>query len=225
MTRWSFEFRLLAVAFVALSCSGRDAHAFALCEHCPELFSSTPAAQQTALPQQRAQNTRPHDGYVDRRWHQKRNDPSPPLSARPTALTAFAAVPTGSGSSNANRAATMSGSAPLVAEAAVPATPALRIDELFNFMAVGPSDQPDEALRASVLAQFLLRQSPDPDGRPGILVPALIVLTGGLFIGAVLVSAKRHAFSLPRTTAGRRDRRATSRRSRQPAPCPHAAYR
>ena len=190
MTRWSSEFRLLAVAFVALSCSGRDAHAFALCEHCPELFASTPIAQQSALPQRRAQSTRPHDRYVNRRQHQRRDDPpSSPLLARRTGLTAFAAVPMGSGSSDANGPATMSDSAPLVAEAAVPATPALRIDGLFNLMAAGPSDQPDEALRASVLAQFRMRQSPDLDGGTGFLVPALIALAGGLLIGAVLAGS------------------------------------
>lgn len=189
MTRWSSGFRLLAVAFVALSCSDRHARAFTLCEHCPELFASSPITQQTAPPQRRAQNTRLHDRYVNRRQRQRRDDPpSSPLSARGTGLTAFAAVPRGNGSSDATGPVGMSDSAPLVAEAAVPPTPALRIDELFNLMAAGPSDQPDEALRASVLAQFPMRQSPDPDDRTGFLVPALIALAGGLLIGALLVN-------------------------------------
>jgi hypothetical protein len=219
MTRWSSQCRLFAVAFVALSCSDCGAQAFSLCKGCPELFASTPITQQAALPQQRAQSTHLHDRYVNRRWHQiRRDDSRPPLLARRTALTAFAAETAGlTPSHRTDRGATdaiVSGAiadpAPLVVDAAMPPTPALRIDELFNILAAGPSDQPEEvaALRDSVLAQFLMRQSSaGPDDRTGFLVPRLIALAGGLLIGgAVLISAKRHTFVVPRTPVRQRDR-------------------
>jgi hypothetical protein len=78
------------------------------------------------------------------------------------------------------------------ADAAKPATPALRVDELFNIIAAGPSDKPAEvaALRAGVLAQFLMRQA--SPGRTGFPVPTLIAFCGGLLlIGTVLVTARR----------------------------------
>jgi hypothetical protein len=89
-----------------------------------------------------------------------------------------------------------------VADAATPATPALRIDELFNMLAAGPPDQPEEvaALRTSVLSQFRMRQSdPSPGEGVGLLIPTLIVLGGGgLLIGAVVISARSHVLALPR---------------------------
>jgi hypothetical protein len=210
MARWSSECRLWAVAFAALSCSGCDAHAVALCENCPELFASTPTAEQAALPRQRAQSTRPHDRYVSRRWHQRRDDSRPPLLARRTPLTAFAAVTVERCAAGASVSATIADPAPLGPDATMPATPALRIDELFNIMGAGPSDQPEEvaALRANMLSQFRMRQSaPGPDDRIGFLVSTLIAFGGGLIlIGAVLVSAGRHAFGLPCTLGRRRDR-------------------
>jgi hypothetical protein len=210
MARWSSECRLWAVAFVALSCSGCDSYAFALCENCPELFASTPIAQQTALPQQRAQSTRPYDRYVSRRWHQRRDDSRPLSRARHTPLTAFAAVTLERGLIGASVSGTVADPTPLEVDATTPATPALRIDELFNIMAAGPSDQPEEvaALRASMLGEFRMRQpSPGPDDRTGFLVPTLIAFGGGLLlIGAVLVSARRPAFTPSRTPVWLRDR-------------------
>src|SRR6202035_5720821 len=131
MARWSSEWRLWAVAFGALSCSGCDAHAFALCENCPELFASTPIAQQAALPKQQAQTTRLPDRYVNRRRHQRHDAPRPPSLARRTPLTAFAAVTLERGLTGASASVTVAHPAPLVADATTPATPALRIDELF----------------------------------------------------------------------------------------------
>jgi hypothetical protein len=199
MARWSSEYRLWAVAFVALSCSGCDAHAAALCENCPELFASTPTAEQAALPRRRSQGTRPHDRYVSRRLHQRRDDSRPPpLLARRTPLTAFAAVTVERGAADASVSATIADPAPLGPDATMPATPALRIDELFNIMGAEPSDQPEEvaALRANMLSQFRMRQSaPGPDDRIGYLVPTLIVFGGCLIlIGAVLVSADKSQF-------------------------------
>jgi hypothetical protein len=218
MARWSSQCRLFALAFVALSCSDCGAHAFALCEGCPELFAKTPIAQQAALPKQRAQSTHLDDRYVNRRWHLIRRDgPRPPLLARRTALTAFAVETAGltpsqlkdRGLTDAIVTSAIADPAPLVADAAMPATPALRIDELFNIMAAGPSDQPDEvaAMRANVLSQFLMRlPSPDPEESTGFFIPTLIAFAGGLLVGVVLVSARRHAFALPRTLDRQRGR-------------------
>jgi hypothetical protein len=204
MTRWSSEFRLLAAAIVVLSCSSDDAHAFALCENCPDLFattSTTSTAQRTARAEPRAPSTRVHDRYVSRRWHGRGDDPLRPSQTRRTALTAFAAVPIGSGATGANVAAAITDSTPPVADAATPATPAFRIDVLFNMLAAGPSDQPEEVagLRARVLNQLLIRQSASSPGEGvGVLIPTLIVLGGGLLIGAVLISARRQVPARPR---------------------------
>jgi hypothetical protein len=210
MARWSSKFRLWTVAFVALSCLGCDAHAFALCENCPELFASTATPEPAAPPRPRAQSIRRHERYVSRRWHQRRNDPRAASLAHRTPLTAFAAVTLESDATGASVSPTIADPAPLAPDAAMPATPALRIDALFNIMAMGPSDQPEEvaALRASILSQFSVRQtSPGPRDRTGFLVPTLIAFGGGvLLIGAVLVSARRHAFASPRTLGRRRDR-------------------
>ena len=192
MARWSSEYRSWTVAFVALLCLGCDAHAFALCENCPELFASTAIPEQAALPRQLAQSIRPHGHSVSRRRHQNRDPRAPPL-ARRTPLTAFAAVTLERGGTGASVSAAIADSAPVAPDAAMPATPALRIDELFNIMAAGPSDQPEEvaALRASMLSQLRVRQtSPGPDDRTGHLVPTLIAFGGGLLlISAVFVSA------------------------------------
>jgi hypothetical protein len=210
MAGWSSQCRVFAVAFVALACSGSDVHAFALCKDCPERFASTPIAQRAALPPQRAQNTHLHDHYVNRRWNQiRRDDPWPPSLARRTAFTAFAAVTMDSGVSETRVSAAVADPTPTVADADMPVTAALRIDELFNLMAAGSSDQPEEvaAMRASVLSQFRLRQSfAGPDNRTGFLVPAIIAFGGGLLIGAVLISAKSHAFALPRIPGRQRSR-------------------
>jgi len=201
MAHWWSPYRLFAVAFVALSCPGRDAHAFTLCDGCPDLFASTSPAQQTAPAEPRAQGTRPHDRSVSRRRHQGHDDSSSLSLARRTALTAFAAVPTGRGAT-ANFSVAITDWAPPVADAATSATPAFRIDELFNMLAAGASDQPEEvaALRTGVLSQFRMRQtSPDhPDEGTGFLVPTLIAFAGGLLIGAVLISARSHVIALPR---------------------------
>jgi hypothetical protein len=210
MARWSSQCRLFAVAFVALACSGSDVLAFALCKDCPERFASTPIAQRAALPPQRAQHTHLQDRYVNRRWHQiRRDDPWAPSLARRTAFTAFAAVTMDSGVSETRLSAAIADPAPLVADAATPATAAFRIDEMFNIMAAGPSDQPEEvaALRASVLSQYRLRQSfADPDNRTGFLVPTIIAFGGGLLIGAVLISAKSQTFGLRRIPGRQRSR-------------------
>jgi hypothetical protein len=205
MARWSSGCGLFAVAIVALSCSGRDARAFALCDGCPDLFTNAPIAQQVAEPP--APSTRVHDPYVSRRRHQSRDVPSPPSLARRSALTAFAAVPIVMGATGAN-IAVVAEPAPGVADAELPATPALRIDHLFNIMAAGPSDRPEEfaALRANVLSQFRARQSsPDPDESTGFVVPTIFAFGGGwLLVGVALVSAGHHAFALPRKP-GRRN--------------------
>jgi hypothetical protein len=210
MARWSSECRLLAVAFVALSFSDCGAHAFALCDGCPDLFANTPIAQQAALPQPRAQSIRLHDRNVNRRRHQRRDDPSSPSLACCKPLTAFAAVASERGASGASVSATIADPAPLAPDAAMPATPALRIDHLFNIMAAGPSDRPEEvaALRASVLSQFRGRlSSPDPDESTGFVVPTIIAFGGGLLlVGVVLVSAGHRAFALPRKPRRRSDR-------------------
>jgi hypothetical protein len=218
MPRWSSQCGLFVVGFVALWCSDSGAYAFALCKGCPELLASTPLSQRAALPQQRAQSTHLHDRSINRRWHHiTRAEPRPLSLARRPALTAFAAETTSFTPSqlmdgdaiDAIVSGAIADPEPLVADAAMPTTPALRIDELFNIMAAGPSDRPEEvaALRASILTQFLMRQSPSPEDRTGFLVTALIAFTVGLLIGgAVLISAKSHAFVLPRTPVRRRDR-------------------
>ena len=218
MARWASEFRLLAAAIVALSCLGRDAHAFALCENCPDLFASSSTAQPTARAEPRVQSTRVHDRYVSRRRHQSHDDSSSLSLARRRALTAFAAVPMGRGATDANVSAAITDSAPPLADPATPATPALRIDELFNVMAAGRSDQPEEvaALRTSVLSQFRMRQSaPSPAEGVGFLIPALIVLGGGLLIGAVLISARSHVPALPCIPGRQPSRTFLSDRGRQ----------
>jgi hypothetical protein len=215
MVRWSSECRLFAVAFVALSCSACGAHAFAMCDGCPDLFAKTPIAQQAALPQPSAQSIPLHDRNVNRRRHQRRDAPSPPSLACCKPLTTFAelfsdAQLTGTGATASEILPVVAESAPSVADGELPAAPALRIDQLFNIMAAGPSDRPEEvaALRASVLSQFRDRQSsPDPDESTGFVVPALIAFGGGLLlVGVLLVSARRHGFALPRKPGRRRDR-------------------
>jgi hypothetical protein len=203
MTRWSSEFRLLAAAIVALSCSGRDANAFALCATCPDLFAGTSTAQRTARTEPTAESARAHDRYVSRRPHQSHDDSSSP--ARRTALAAFAAVRLRGKSTDPSVRLTIADPPPPVADQATPATPTLRIDQLFNILAAGPSDQPDEAaaLRASVLNQLLMRQSaPSPGEGVGFLIRTLVVLGGGLLIGAVLISSRRHVSALPRILGG-----------------------
>jgi hypothetical protein len=155
MARWSSECRLFAVASVALSCSACDAHAFALCEYCPDLFASTPIAYQAALPRRRVQSTSLHDRYASR-WHQKRDDPLPPWLV-------FGAETVGSTASQ-----------PMDEGASSATTPAVRIDEFFNLMSVGESDQPEQvvALRAST----------------GFVLPVLIAFGSSLLIGAALIA-------------------------------------
>src|SRR5258708_39918363 len=101
MARWPSGCRLWTAAFVALSCWGCDAHAFALCETCPELFATTATPEQAAPPQQRTQSIRPRHRHVSRRWHQRRDDPRAPSRARRTPLTAFAAVTSERGATGA----------------------------------------------------------------------------------------------------------------------------
>jgi hypothetical protein len=166
--------RLFAVASVALSCSACDAHAFAPCEYCPDLFASSPMAYQAALPRPRVESTPLHDRYASR-WHQKRDDPLPPGLV-------FGAEMVGSTASQ------------LMDEGASSVTaPAMRIDEFFNLMSVDESDQPEQvvALRASLLAQLLIGQaSPSPSGRTGVLLPVLIALGSSLLIGAALIAGR-----------------------------------
>jgi hypothetical protein len=215
MARWSSECRFFAVAFVVLSSSNCGAHAFALCDGCPDLFAKIPIAQQAALPQPSAQGIPLHDRNVNRRRHQRRDDPSPPSLACCKPLTAFAELfsdsqLTETGATAIENLPVVAEPAPSVADTEFPAAPALRIDQLFNIMAAGPSDRPEEVavLRASVLSQFRDRQSsPDPDESTGVVVPTLIVFGGGLLlVGVVLVSARRQAFALPRKPGQRSDR-------------------
>jgi hypothetical protein len=210
MARCASEFRLLAAAIVVLSCSGRDAHAFALCDNCPDLFASTSTAQQTALAEPRVQSTRVHGRYVDRRLQRKLDVPPRPPLARRTAFTAFAAFPISGGAIGANVSAVITDSAPPVPDEATSATPAFRVDQLFNIMAAGPSDQPEEVavLRADVLSQFHMPQaSPSPDDRSGFLVPTVIALgTGLLLIGGIFGSARLDAFAVPPSPSRRSDR-------------------
>jgi hypothetical protein len=209
ITRWSSEFRLLAAAIVALSCLGRDAHAFTLCENCPDLFAAS-IAQRTTQAEPRAQSTRVHDRIVSRRLQRKLDVPPRPPLARRTALTAFAAVPISGGTIGANVSVTIADPVPLAPDAAMPATPALRIDHLFNIMAAGPSDRPEEVavLRADVLSQFHMPQaSPSPDDRSSFFVPTAIAFGSGLLlIGGILGSARLHAFSVPPPPGRRSDR-------------------
>jgi hypothetical protein len=194
VSRWPSGCRLLMVAFVALSCSDCGAHAYALCDGCPDLFASTPIAQQAtlALAPPRAQSTRLHDHYVNHLRQKRRDNSSPPSLTCCSPLTAFAQEwPV------KNPGATPSVVAepePGIADEEMPATPALRIDQLFNVMAAGPSDQPEEmaVLRADVLSQFHVRQaSPSPDDRSGFLLPTAIAFgTGLLLLGGILGSAR-----------------------------------
>jgi hypothetical protein len=80
---------------------------------------------------------------------------------------------------------------PLGRDAAVPATPAFRIDELFNIIGAEPSDQPAEvaALRADMLAQLPMRQStPRTNDRTAFLVSVTVFGSGLLLIAAVFVA-------------------------------------
>ena len=214
MARWSSECRLFAVAFMMLSYSGCAAHAFALCDGCPNLFANTPIAQQAALPPPRAQSIRPRDRDVNRGRHQRRDAPTPPSLACCKPLTAAELF---SDSQLSEAGAAANENVPLLAEPALrvadgelPAMPALRIDQLFNIMAAGPSDRPEEvaALRASVLSWFRDRRSfKDPDESTGFVVPTNIAFgVGLLLVGVVLVSARRRAFALPRKPGRRSDR-------------------
>jgi hypothetical protein len=214
MARWSSECRLFAVAFVMLSCSDCGAHAFALCDGCPDLFANTPITQQAALPQPRAQSIPLHDRNVNRRRHQRR-DPSPRSLACCKPLTAFAkSLPdsqlTETGAAASENVPVVAGPAPSGADADPPATPALRIDQLFNIMAAGPSDRPEETagMRADMLGQFRDRQSsPYPNESTGFVVPTLIAFGGGLLlVGVVLVSARRQVFAVPRKPSRGSDR-------------------
>jgi hypothetical protein len=197
---------------VALSCSACGAHAFALCDGCPDLFANTPIAQQAALPQPRAQSIPLHDRNVNRRRHQRGDAPSPPSLACCKPLTAFPeSFPdsqlTETGAAARENVPLVAEPAPSGADGELSATPALRIDQLFNIMAAGPSDRPEEvaALRASVLSQFRDHQSPDES--TGFVVLTLIACNGGLLlVGVVIVSARRHAFAPPRKPGRRSDR-------------------
>jgi hypothetical protein len=215
MVRWSSECKLFAVAFVALSCSDCGAHAFSLCDGCPDLFAKIPIAQQAALPQPSAQSIPLHDRNVNRRRHQRSDAPSPPSLACCKPLTDFAELFSDSqltemGAIASENLPVVAEPAPSVADPEFPATPALRIDQFFNIMAAGPSDRPEEVavLRASVLSQFRDRQSsPYPDESTGFVLLTLIACIGGLLlVGVVLASARRHAFALPRKPGRRSDR-------------------
>jgi hypothetical protein len=199
VSRWLLGCRLLMMAFVALSCSDSGASAYALCDGCPDLFASIAIAQQATPAQPRAQSTRLHGRDVNPRRQKNRGNSSPPSLTCCSPLTAFAQE-----WMFKNTSATPSVFAepePGIADEEVLATPALRIDQLFNIMAAGPSDEPGEmaALRANMLSQFHMRQaSPDLDDRSGFLAPTVIALgTGMLLIGGVLGSTKLHAFALP----------------------------
>jgi hypothetical protein len=174
MARWSSECRLFAVASVALSCSACDAHAFALCEYCPDLYASTPIAYQAALPRRRVQSTPLHDRYASR-WYRRRDDPLPPRLVFGAETVGSAALQSIDGG---GRSATI---------------PAVRIDEFFNLMSVGESDQPEQvvALRASVLARLPIGQVlPSPSGRTGFFFSALIAFGSSLLIGAALIAGR-----------------------------------
>ena len=184
MARWSSECRLFTVASAALFCSACDAHAFALCEYCPDLFASTPIAYQAALPR-RVQSTPLHDRYA-RRWHQKRDDPLPPQ------------LVFGTGTGGSTPAQPMDGGAPGAT------TPAMRVDKFFNLMAVGESDQPEQVavVRTSVLAELLIDQaSPSPSDRTGFLFRVLIAFGSSLLIGAALIAGRYTLATSPTTNA------------------------
>jgi hypothetical protein len=178
MARWSSPCRLLVVTLVALWCSSRDEHAFAQCKRCPELFASTTAAsvQSDELPQHSDQGTGPHGRYVNRQ-HQRHIDPAQVTDAGATDAMAFATA--------------AAPALPLGRDAPVPATPAFRIDELFNIMGAEPSAQPAEvaALRADMLAQLPMRQStPRTNDTTAFLKLISVFGSGLLLIAAVFVA-------------------------------------
>jgi hypothetical protein len=200
VSRWPSGCRLLMVAFVALSCSDCGANAYALCDGCPDLFASIPIAQQGPPAQPRVQSARLHGRDVNHPRQKRRDNSPPPSLTCCSPLTAFAQEwifkntgPTPSAFSEP---------APGMADEEMLPTPALRIDRLFNTMAAGPSDEPEDtaALRADMLSQFPMRQaSPGPDNRYGLLVPTVIAFGGGLLlVGLVLLPARRHCFAPPR---------------------------
>jgi hypothetical protein len=173
--------RPLVVILVALWCSSRDEHAFAQCKRCPPLFASTTTAsvQSDVIPQHGDQGIGPHGRYVNRQ-HQKRIDPAQVTDTGATDAMALAAA--------------AAPALPLGHDAAVPATPAFRIDELFNFMGAEPSDQPAEvaALRAGMLAQ--LRQSTPRTNDTTAFLELIAVFGSGLsLIAAVFVAVTRPA--------------------------------
>jgi hypothetical protein len=84
---------------------------------------------------------------------------------------------------------------PLGRDAAVPATPAFRIDKLFNIMGAEPSDQPAEvaALRADMLAQLPMRQSTPRTNATAFLELITVFGSGLIMMAAVFVAVTRPA--------------------------------
>ena len=159
---------------MALWCSSRDEHAFARCKRCPASTTAA-SAQSDELPRHSDQGKGPHRRYVNRQ-HQRRIDPAQVTDTGATHAMAFATA--------------AAPAPPLGRDAAPPATPAFRIDELFNIMGAEPSDQLAEvaALRADMLAQLLMRQSTPRTNATAF--PELIAVFGRglLLIVAVFVA-------------------------------------
>jgi hypothetical protein len=211
---------LVTVALVTLSCSGRDARAFALCNGCPELFASTPAApiQKVAPPQHRLPSARRHAHHAELGWHQRRNGPPAFATAGRASLKAFAestddvpsSPPTDTAMVPEDASAPVGDQSPAPAtDQPPPATPAARIDQLFNMLAVGPSDRPEDvaASRDDVIAQLIVRRAaPADDGTVLRLQTAIAFAVGSLLTGAALALARRRLGFAPPGPPDRRHR-------------------
>jgi hypothetical protein len=218
------------VALVTLLYSGRDARAFALCNGCPELFAGRPAApaQKAAQPQHRSQSGRQHAHHAQLSWHERRKRPPTFTTAGRASFKAFAES-TDILSSPQRLMATTPGDASATVDDQSPtpatdkfppATPAARIDQLFNLLAVGPSDSSENvaARRDDVMAQLIMRWSPPANDRSVFrLQPAIAFAIGSLLTGSALALARlrRIGFTPPAAADRRHRSRAPSNRARR----------
>jgi hypothetical protein len=211
------QFGLVAAALLTLLCSDRDARAFALCDGCPDLFASTAAAptQKAAQPQHRSQSGRQHLHHAQLSWHQRRKRAPFFTTAGRASFKAFAEstiVPSSSHTDTAvpprDASATADDQSPTppATDEFLPATPAARIDQLFNLLAVGPSDRPENvaASRDDVIAQLIVRQSPPADDRTVFrLQTGIAFAIGSLLTGAALALVRSRIGFTPPAAADR----------------------
>ncbi len=135
---------VVAVACVALSCSGHRAQAFALCSGCPDLFAKTAVTKTTPPAASAPADAQPRRRVQHARFHERRSRHRLAHEA-----ARFSVADASQKALDSNAAADILGQpqrsdlATTMTTGDRPPTPAARIDKLFNQLGAGPSDDLD----------------------------------------------------------------------------------